>query len=314
VSGVPVLLLGVASEPPLRMVAERLDQLGVPHLLWDQRLASASTAEVRVEEGVATGALWIDDRGWALEDFGGVYNRLADVAAQPGLAGVPEDDPRRVRAESLVELLLTWCEVTPARVVNPLKAMASNASKPYQLALIAELFATPPTIVTTEPEAVLAFWEEHDRVVYKSTSGARSIVQELVDRDVDRLASVTRCPTQFQAYVPGIDVRVHTIANGCVFATVIDSDRVDYRYAHHEGGSASMHATSLDDELSARCLALAEQLDLAFAGIDLRITPDGEAYCLEVNPSPAYSAFEAETGQTISAGLAAYLAGLHGHG
>ena len=49
---------------------------------------------------------------------------------------------------------------------------------------------------------------------------------------------------------------------------------------------------------------------LDFAGIDLRITPDGETYCFEVNPSPAYSAFEEATGQPISLALARYLAGV----
>ena len=267
-----------------------------------------------MEDGVASGALLIGDRGWALEDFGGVYNRLADVAAQPDLAGVPEDDPtadpsrepRRTAPDMVRADAGASGESAEGNGEQCVEAVPARADR-----RTVRHAADDRDDRTRRGPRVL---EQHGRVVYKSTSGARSIVQELVDGDMDRLPSVTRCATQFQAYVPGIDVRVHTIANGCVFATVIDSDRVDYRYAHHEGGSASMYATSLDDELSARCLALAEQLDLAFAGIDLRITPDGEAYCLEVNPSPAYSAFEAETGQTISAGLAAYLAGLHGHG
>ncbi len=70
-----------------------------------------------------------------------------------------------------------------------------------------------------------------------------------------------------------------------------------------------MRPHAIDDELAARCLALAAALGLDFAGIDLRLTPEGEPYCLEVNPSPAYSAFEAATGQPIALALAGYLAG-----
>jgi hypothetical protein len=31
---------------------------------------------------------------------------------------------------------------------------------------------------------------------------------------------------------------------------------------------------------------MADGLGLAFAGIDLKLTPDGEVYCFEVNPCP----------------------------
>jgi len=54
---------------------------------------------------------------------------------------------------------------------------------------------------------------------------------------------------------------------------------------------------------------LAASLDLVVAGIDLRRTPDGEWYCFEVNPSPAFSYYESATHQPISAAIAALLAG-----
>jgi len=247
---------------------------------------------------------------WPLEDFEGVFLRLADVAEQPELAGLHQDHPRMVHADKVCELLLTWCDVTDARVVNRLRRMASNASKPHQLQAIAEVFATPDTLVTNDPSQVLDFWEQHGRAIYKSTSGARSIVQELGDADLDRLARVAHCPTQFQAYVDGVDIRVHTLADGSAFATVIDSEATDYRYASRSGGSAAMHEVTLPDDTVDACLRLAARLGLDFAGIDLRIGTDGIVYCFEVNPSPAYSAFEAETGQPIALGLARYLAGI----
>ena len=56
-----------------------------------------------------------------------------------------------------------------------------------------------------------------------------------------------------------------------------------------------------------RCVGLASALGLGFAGIDLKITPDDEVYCFEVNPSPAFSYYESNTGQPISEGVAAAL-------
>lgn len=58
-----------------------------------------------------------------------------------------------------------------------------------------------------------------------------------------------------------------------------------------------------------KCVALTRGLGLAFAGIDLKVTPAGEIFCFEVNPSPAFSFFEANTGQPIADSLARHLAG-----
>ena len=70
---------------------------------------------------------------------------------------------------------------------------------------------------------------------------------------------------------------------------------------------AALQPWQLESHLEAACIALSKALGLAFTGIDLRITPDGEVYCFEVNPSPAYSYYEANTGQPISMALARYL-------
>ena len=40
----------------------------------------------------------------------------------------------------------------------------------------------------------------------------------------------------------------------------------------------------------------------------LKLTPDQQVYCFEVNPSPAFSYYEAHTGQPIAQAIARYLA------
>jgi glutathione synthase/RimK-type ligase-like ATP-grasp enzyme len=47
---------------------------------------------------------------------------------------------------------------------------------------------------------------------------------------------------------------------------------------------------------------------LPVAGIDLRRTPEGEWYCFEVNPSPAFTYYESRTGQPIGRAIAKLLA------
>jgi glutathione synthase/RimK-type ligase-like ATP-grasp enzyme len=107
--------------------------------------------------------------------------------------------------------------------------------------------------------------------------------------------------------VAGTDVRVHVVDRE-VFATEIVSDATDYRYASREGGTIDLRAIDLDGDVASRCVALARDLALPFAGIDLRRTADGAWVCFEVNPSPGFSFYESQTGQPIAAAVARYLA------
>ena len=88
-----------------------------------------------------------------------------------------------------------------------------------------------------------------------------------------------------------------------VFATAVTSSATDYRY----DGEAKWAATDLPNEYKERCVALSQALGLELAGIDLRITPLGEVYCFEVNPSPAFSVYEDQTGLPIADAIAKHL-------
>jgi glutathione synthase/RimK-type ligase-like ATP-grasp enzyme len=203
--------------------------------------------------------------------------------------------------------LYEWLDVSSALVVNRPRAMQSNASKPLQVQLIgAAGFRVPDTLVTSDPGEALAFWREHTRVVFKSASGVRSIVQELDLRAAGRLPLLAQLPVQFQAYVPGTDVRVHVVDRRA-FAVTIDSPVTDYRYAAREGAGAVLAPADLPDSVAERCVALARQMELPLAGIDLRRRPDGEYVCFEVNPMPAYTYFEDQTGLPIGPALAGLL-------
>lgn len=105
-----------------------------------------------------------------------------------------------------------------------------------------------------------------------------------------------------------MNVRVHVVGDR-LFATRIETDAIDYRYASRDGKEAALSPVELDEEVSHRCLRLANSLGLPFAGLDLKITPHDEVYCFEVNPSPGFSYFQQETGQPIADAVADYLIG-----
>jgi glutathione synthase/RimK-type ligase-like ATP-grasp enzyme len=99
------------------------------------------------------------------------------------------------------------------------------------------------------------------------------------------------------------------VVGTAAFATAILSEATDYRYATRQVGTAAdLEAIQLPEDLEQRCIELAGTLELPLAGIDLKITPEGRVYCFEVNPSPAFSYYEANTGQPIAQAIATYLA------
>jgi glutathione synthase/RimK-type ligase-like ATP-grasp enzyme len=304
-----ILLGGIPSESPLVRLADALDELGAEYRMFNQRQCADCAIAIEVDATGVGGTLTLNGETLDLREIDAVYLRLMDDRLLPEFDAEPQGSPARRHARALHDTMYRWIEVAPGRVVNRTDPQGSNGSKPYQAQLISEYgLHVPETLISNDPAAVLAFRAEHGAIIYKSMSGVRSIVKTLDDDDLARLENIRWCPVQFQALVPGVDMRVHVV-DQAVFATEIVSDATDYRYAKQSGGSASLRAAEIDDDLAGRCVALTAGLGLAFAGIDLRLGPDGKVTCFEVNPSPAYSYYEANTGQPIASSLGRYLTG-----
>ncbi len=296
------LVLGIASEPPVAAVVGALQRLGTRFAIVDQRQLAVGRVHTWWEAGSTGGLVEVDGERVDLGEVTGVYTRLTSWAELPHVT----DDPERLRRVYQVHHAVdSWLEATTACVVNRTSANDTNNSKPYQALLIRDHFDIPATLVTNDPEEVLAFRQEFGQLIYKSVSGERSIVTSFAESDVERLALLASAPTQFQEYVAGVDVRVHVVGEE-VFATRVESNAVDYRYdAAGHGGSMSVFALAPD--LSRQCVVLTRRLGLELSGIDLRLADDGRVVCFEVNPSPAYIVYEDVTAQPIAAAIARHL-------
>lgn len=304
-----VLLAGIPSEPPMRMIAAALDDLGHPYVMWNQRRIAQCRLDFEILGGAMEGVLTVEGSQVDLQEITGVYVRVMDDGQLPELRDLPPEAPERLYSRNQHEGLMLWLDLTSARVANRPAANASNGSKPWQTRLIeAAGMRTPDTLVTNNPDSVRDFRDRHGELIYKSASGCRSVVRPLAQEDEERLNAIQWCPVQFQRRVPGCDVRVHVVGNE-VFATRIVSAAADYRYASREGLDAELEAFDLPTELADGCRKLSTVLDLPFAGIDLRIQDDGAAWCFEVNPCPGFSYYESHTGQPIAAAVARYLIG-----
>jgi hypothetical protein len=296
------LLWGLPGDATLTAVHRAVRRIGIRTVFLDQRTVLDTAVELSVGKTVE-GGLSTADRTVDLTEIGAAYLRPHDAIRAGGVSS-PEE---KQHAHDVSDALTAWADVTPAYVVNRPSASASNGSKPAQLKAIAAAgFCVPETVVTNDPDLAGDFKRQHRAVIYKSVSSVRSRVRGLAD-DVP-LDAVRHCPTQFQARVPGTDVRVHVVGAE-VFPTRIDCTADDYRYAVREGlPRPGLDAIDLPDHVAQRCSGLATRLGLPVAGIDLRVTPDDEWYCFEVNPSPAFTYYEYGTGQPIAAAVAGLLA------
>lgn len=302
-----ILVAGGIADSVTELVCARLDACGYPYRLLDLgRYPSGHGLAARWTDSGPQGHLSGPDWKLDLDEISGVYVRFLGPEGRVSPPDLPPATAAELKAEADTALM-TLFEDMPCPVVNRLAGGMSNNSKPYQsLLLVRAGFNVPPTLVTSDPDAARAFVAAHGEVIYKSASGVRSIVRRLGDGQLARLDLLRNGPAQFQAFIPGHNVRVHTVGDA-LFATRVMSEAVDYRYARRDGHAVEMEATELPAPVAQACRRIARDLGLLHAGIDLKETPDGDWFCFEVNPCPGFLYFERSTGQPISLALAELL-------
>lgn len=293
-----IVLWGLAEDGPIASVTQCLRDLGVPVTFIDQRRVREYSLEYDLDAG-SGGRILAPDGVVELDEIQSIYVRPYNLADLDTFSGVDPSSDTWKWAVQFEDSILSWCDISPAFVVNRPASMGSNTSKPYQLEMIRRTgFEIPETLITTDPEAVSKFWQKHGQIIYKSISSWRSIVSKLTEEDRSRLHDVVCCPTQFQEFIVGTDYRVHVV-NGTAFAHEIQCADDDYRYSRQ----TTIIPATLDESVERRCVRLAQEIGLAFAGIDLRLAADGKWYCFEVNPSPGFTYFDRASGD-ISRALA----------
>jgi len=305
-----LLFIGIPTESPLQLAIGSAEALKIPYVVLDQRTMHYCNLAIGFTGNKFSATLQLNDVDYNMEKFTGIYYRTMDYMS------MPHSDPRSLRyigagnvqkSGMLHQQLLYWMDITRVRILNAPWAMSSNISKPYQAQLIKEAgLKIPPTCITSDAAALRIFQQNYQPLIYKSVSSVRSIVKELQSGAEKMINRIQYLPTQFQQKLNGTNIRVHVVGD-VLFATKIESEVTDYRYAGRENRTATLTPFRLPKKIEKSCFQLSENLGLTLCGIDLFLTTENDYYCFEVNPSPGYSYYQNNTGQDISGAIARWL-------
>jgi glutathione synthase/RimK-type ligase-like ATP-grasp enzyme len=306
-----ILVCGSASDPVIRFLCERLTDLGKGHRLLDLS-RYPSDYKIIQHRGDHILAASISASEWTVrtDELTGVFVRSHKPEAHQEHQ---EGDPTVIaalRAERELGLESLLAKIR-CPVINRFENRWSNQSKPHQVFLIrGGLLRVPCTLITNDLPAAQRFYEEMEgKIIQKSASARSTGTRRLTPISLRESFSREREPLQLQEFIEGEDIRVHVVADQ-VFSTLISSGVTDYRLAEED--SIRIEPVTVPVDVAAECVQLTQGFGLLFSGIDLRLTPNGEYYCFEVNTSPGFAFYETRTGQRISTALAELLSGESG--
>lgn len=305
-----ILITGIPSEPPVQLVTEAAEKAGIPYVIFNQRQAHLYELSLKYSGNIFSGILQMDGQEYDLTKLTGIYIRLMDNYLLPEVQNKVFNyigETAAQKSAAIHKQLLAFMEVTTCRILNRPWDMLSNLSKPYQSQLIAAAgFLIPPTCITNDPQVVMQFKKEQQQLIFKSISSVRSIVKELDDLHMKILNRIKFLPTQFQKKLQGTNIRVHIVGD-VLFATKVESEIVDYRYAGRENAAVTLTPYQLPPAIEKRCFNVSRLLHLPLCGIDLFCVGRSKYYCFEVNPSPGYSYYQQSTGQDIAGAIVKWL-------
>lgn len=226
--------------------------------------------------------------GRRLSEYHSIWNRRAHrpiVAAE-----FTDADEKSFAARECFEALWGAIYASGLPIYNLPEAERRASFKADQLRLASEIgLNIPATLITNSPEEALAFYEQQNKsVIYKTFTGTTWRMMDtrpLTDGDLKDLWRVRYTPLIFQEYLElGREYRVSVVDNQC-FAGEIVIEHPGAQYDWRLDDNHGVKSVNLPPDIEMKLQTLRQRLKLNTGAIDLRETPDGKIYFLEVNPT-----------------------------
>lgn len=244
------------------------------------------------------GFIKIEDKKVFLKDIQGIYWRWFYGFNKPNIEdSFTANMVFRERVSSLNSLFLSL----NCNWVNLLKAIELHKTKIYQLDIMAKNgIRIPKTLVTNDSGALVEFWESNNKnVIFKPVLGG-AYTKKLTKADLtkERLETLKVSPVQLQECVEGVDIRVYAMGDK-IFPAEIQAKTIDFR----ADTNPNHVPVKLPDDIENDCRKVLDILGLAYSGIDIRKSNEGEYVFIEANPAPMFIYFEKVTKYPITESL-----------
>lgn len=310
-----ILIVSSQQDDHAVAVMRRLDQRGAPYLLLD---TSAFPTKLQLSVEYLRG-----ERSVSLRDISrGTDIDLSTVRTawyrrpQPLVlhSGIVDPATSEFTFNECVEAVSGLWQIIDAHWINHPVYDAAAARKLAQLKVAAEAGLTVPrTLVTNRPAEAERFFRSTPggKFIYKSFQNTGQAWREtrlLTAEAVKKLDDVQYAPVIFQEYIPArCDLRV-TIIGEQLFAIAVYTDPQHYAFDYRMNLETVRAETfELPRSLETALLRLMRRLNLVYGAIDMRYTPDGDYYFLEINPAGQWQFLEEKTDLRITDYFAHFL-------
>lgn len=166
----------------------------------------------------------------------------------------------------------------------------------------------PSTLVSSDPTTIREFVRAHGgQVIAKTLTGVLGTALEAGRVELDSLVDereMTLSPTIYQSEVAGTDHLRVMVFGTDVHAARISSRVLDWRL----DGDQQVEPIDLDEPLAERLREVVARLGLRMGVFDLKLTPDGRAVFLEVNPQGQFLFVEGMCGMPLAQHFADFVA------
>jgi glutathione synthase/RimK-type ligase-like ATP-grasp enzyme len=279
-----IIIIGSEEEFHSRYVFEKIQEKNIEVHYFDSRKYPVLNWSANGENDY----IILDDKKLFTKDIQGLYWRW-----YYGITNCRTDIIFREKTSAL-ESFLTGLEPIS---YNSLQAVELHRKKAVQSKLMENNgIRIPKTLITNDKNAVEEFYLNNNKqVIYKPVRGG-AYTKKLKEKDFDRLDTLINCPTQFQEFIDGVDIRVYAFDSGEVFGGEIIAETIDFR----ADDNSKINKVKLPKKVQKDCLKVMKLLGLKYSGIDIRLNKDGEYVFIEANPAPMFYHFENMTKYPIT--------------
>ena len=289
-----ILIIGSEEEAHSRWVYNRLVEKGIETDYFDSR-KYPDNLMISYSPNNNDGYFIIDGKKLKYSDIQGIYWRWYYGISQ--LNSSDNFEREMVFRERTSALNSIFAGIN-CNWVNSYNAIELHKTKIFQLNIMKKNnIRIPETLITNDENALIEFYEKHNKnVIYKPIRGG-AFTQKLTDEDLrkEQLDTLKTSPIQLQEFIDGTDIRVMAMGDK-IFSAELKTDKIDFR----TDTNAIPTPIEIPDNVKDDCKKVLNLLDLKYSGIDIRRNSQGEYVFIEANPAPMFIFFEQKTNYPIT--------------